>query len=214
MVTFIIYIGNTLYLLRLDKLRNFFNHLPFIHYIRDLGNNNNLPSTIRDFNIGFPSNYNSPSTGFKSILYPLIPLDYTSGGEIGTFNILHQLFDSNLIVINIGTNCIYHLRKIMRSHICSHPDSNTGRTIKKQKGCLCREHGGFLQRIIKIVLKINSILLQIFETLLGYFAKTRLCITHCGSRVSINGTEVPLPLYQHIPHIPFLSHPHHCLINR
>ena len=93
-------------------------------------------------------------------------LDDTSGREIGTFDILHQLLDCNLRIVDVGTYRITALRQVVRSHVRRHSDRNTRCSVQKQKRNLCRKDCRFLKGVVEIVLKIDCIFVKVCKDLI------------------------------------------------
>ena len=107
-----------------------------------------------------PDNNPAPS-GFVSVMDTLFTIYYTSGGEIGSLDMLHQLFCGDLPVIYIGICCINYLSQIVRCHICCHTYCDTGSSVNEQIWNPGGHYGRLLKRIIKVEIEINRILIYI-----------------------------------------------------
>ena len=101
----------------------------------------------------------------------------------------------------------------MGSHIGSHTDGDSRRTVQKEQRSLGREHGRFLKRIVKVVGHIHGILVQIGKHLIGKFRELCLGISHGRYRVAVHRAEVTLTEHQRVSHAPELGHPDHRVIN-
>ena len=101
----------------------------------------------------------------------------------------------------------------MRRHIGSHTHSDTRRSIHEQIRHSCRQHSRLLQSVVEVILKINSLLIQIDKHIFSNTLQPRLGVTHSRRTVAVNRTEVTLPVNKRISHSPLLSQTHHCEIN-
>ena len=79
---------------------------------------------------------------------------------------MHQLLDGDFRIVNICTDGVAALCKIVRSHIRSHTDSNTRSTVQKKKRKLRRKNGRLLKGVIEVILKIYSILVKVCKNLI------------------------------------------------
>ena len=158
------------------------------------------------FDLCFGTHYHSTTTSFIGIAHTAYTIYIATGWEIGSFYILHQPFDINIVIVNIGNTCINNFRKVMGRHVCCHTYSNTGCSVDQQVRNTRRHHRWFLQCIIKVILEINSLFIKILHHFFTDFLQSGLCITHGSWAVTIYRTEVTLTIYQWISHSPVLSH--------
>ena len=121
------------------------------------------------FYLSLSTHHYSTTSGFVSIAYPAYTIYISTCREIRCFYILHKPFNINIIIVNVSNTCIDYFRKIMSRHIGCHTYCNTGCSIYQQVRNPCRHDSRFLQRVIKIILKINSFLIKILHHLFTYF---------------------------------------------
>ena len=166
------------------------------------------------FNFSFSTHDHTSATCQICFTYPTYTIYIPTCREIRRFNKVHQLFYSNLRIIDICVTCLNYFHKVVRGHISSHSYCNTRCSIHKKIWDTRRHYFGFYQRIIKVRLKINGFLVQVIHHCFTQLIKTCFCITHSSRAITIHRTKVTLSIYQGITHCPFLSHTHHCKINR
>ena len=150
----------------------------------------------------------------EGLLYALIAVDNATRRKIGSRHVLHQLINRNIRVIEISNDAIHDFSQVVGSHVGGHAHSNARSAIHQQVRELGGHHAGFFQRIIEVGLKINGVLVQIVEHLIGQTFKTGLGVTHGGRRIPIDGTKVALTIHQWIAQAPVLSHSYHGVVHR
>src|SRR5580704_16795980 len=101
-----------------------------------------------------------------------------------------------------GKQAIDNLPQIVRWTFGSHGHRNAFRAIDQKIGYLRRETYRLIDSSIKIRRKINGVLINICNDLLGNLGHTRFGISVCGGRVSIHRTKIALSFDKKLSHIP------------
>src|SRR5690606_41826724 len=70
----------------------------------------------------------------------------------------------------------------------------------------------FRERVVKVELEIDCLLINIGKDFFGYFLQPRLGIPQCSRAVTVDRPEVTLAIYQKIAQTPVLGHTHHGVI--
>ena len=166
------------------------------------------------FNFSFRTHNYTSATCQICFAYPTHTIYISASREIRCFDKFHQFLYRNFRIINICITCFNHFRKIMRRHIGSHTNSNTGCSVHQKVRDTRRHHLRFHQCIIKVRFKINGFLIQVIHHCFTQLIETSFCITHSSRAITIHRTKVSLSIYQRITHCPFLRHTYHCKINR
>ena len=166
------------------------------------------------FDFGFRTHNYTSSSSQICLAYTTHTIYKPTSRKIWCFDKFHQFLYCNFRIINICFTCFNYFRKIMRRHIGSHTYSDTGCSVHQKIWDACRHNFRFYQRIIKVRLKIDGFLIQVIHHCFTQLIKTSFCITHSSRAITVYRTKVPLSIYQRITHCPFLSHTHHCKINR
>ncbi|CQR22701.1 Uncharacterised protein [Yersinia enterocolitica] len=117
---------DTFYAFFFHQLGDFFNQPRLVHLIRDLVNNNGFAtgfSVSLNFSTGTDIHLATAST--ISFFNTTATIDNRSSGEIWPRDVLHQPFNGDVFIFDIGQTAINNLRKVMRRNIGCHPDGNT-----------------------------------------------------------------------------------------
>ena len=133
-------------------------------------------------------------------------IDVCAGGEVRSFNVLHQSVDIDVRIVYVRTASVNYFTKVMGWNVSCHTNGDTVCTIYKEVWYFCRHDRWFKQGIIEVAHHINRVFIQVVHDVLAHLCKSALRITHGCRRVSIDGSEVSLPIYEHITHVPVLSH--------
>ena len=144
---------------------------------------------------------------------PGLPVDGASGREIRAFDVLHQLPDSDIRLVNLGTNAIYDLAQIMRRHIGRHAHRDAGAAIDDEVGKGGGKNGGLSQALVIVRDKIDGVLVHILHEEAAEMGEAGFRITHGCGRIAIHRAEIPLPVHQGLPDPPMLGHIHQGRIN-
>src|SRR6201991_274071 len=129
--------------------------------------------------------------------------------KVGSLDMHHQLFDSHVLILDIGDTTVDDLRQVMRHHIGGHPNGDTAGTVHQQLGDAGGQNRWLLEGVVEIGLEVDRILLDIFQHILGLTMQTGLNIPHCRRAVTILVPEVTLAVDEQITHAPFLRHTDH-----
>ena len=101
----------------------------------------------------------------------------------------------------------------MRSHISSHSDSYTCRTIHKHIWNLSRQNFWHHFCAIVIFYIIYCFLFKICQQLLRDSRHPDFSVSLCGWPISIHGSEISLSIYQGISKRPPLSHSYNSFVS-
>ena len=95
-----------------------------------------------------------------------------------------------------------------------HPHGDPLRTVHQKVGKPDRKYLGLLFRLVKVGDKVHHVLIQVCqERLLGHLGKPGLRISHGGSPVSLNGSEIPVAVHQGQSLFKLLGHDHQRLVD-
>ena len=206
-------IRDTINFFLINKVGNRFHHFRFHHIIWDFGNHNCLMIVdVLDF--GFGTNHNSAASGLESVFHTAIAIDYTTCGEIGGFDIVHQIAHFQIGILEQCNRSIDCLCEVVRWHICRHTHSNTRTTVNKQVGETSGQNCRFNKRVVKVWNEVNCVFIDVLHHLLAHFSESSLGVTHCCGAITIDRTHITLPIDKRITQRPVLSHTNHGKINR
>ena len=211
-VALVVDIGDALDLLVVDQVGDLADHLGLVDHIGNLGHNDALAPRGRMLDLGLGAHHDASAARLVSLSHSLVAVDDASGRKVGRLYVLEQLGRLDLTVVDIGARSVDHFRKIVRRHVGRHADGNTRRAVDQQQRNLRRQDRRFGNRLVEIRTEIDRILVDVGHHLVGDLAHTGLGVTHGGRTVSVDRTEVALPVHQLIAQAPLLSHAHHGLV--
>ena len=126
---------------------------------------------------------------------------------------MHQPVCVDFRIVNVCANGIATFSEVMRSHVGSHTDSDTRRSVQQKKRSLGRQHCRLRNRVIEVKLEIYGILFHVPEDIVSQFLQFGLGVSHGSDRVTVHGTEVTLTEYERISLVPVLCQTSHRVIN-
>ena len=139
-------------------------------------------------------------------------VDGTSGGEVGTFDVFHQIHHGSIRAIDGVHDRIHDLAEVVRRHVGGHSHGDTCGTVKEQIGELGRKHGRLPEGLVEVPDHVHGVLVYIGQEIAGHLGETRLGVPHGGCGIPVNGTEVTLSVDQRISEGERLSQPHHRIV--
>ena len=180
-----------------DQVGNFLNQFRLVDGIGNFRYDNRFATRRTVYlDFGFGTDDDTAATGFESIFYTGIAVDDTPCGEVGSLDILHQLFDGDVAVVDQSDRSIDTLRQVVRRHVGSHTYGNTRSPVYQQLRYAGGQYGRFFERVIEVRGEIDRILLNIAKRLFGNARKSSFGITHGGRAVAVDRTEVTLAVDQ------------------
>ena len=213
-VRLVAHIRNTLNLLVVNERGGLLNHRGLVHHIGNFGNNDLFLAGFAGFEACFcPHNYATP-TGFEGLLNALIAVDDAARGEVRSRDVLHQLGHRDIRVFEVGNDAAHYLGQVVRGHVGGHAHGDSRSAVHQQIGKLGGHHARLFQRVVKVGLEVNRVLVEVVEHLIGDALEAGLGVAHSGRRIAIDGTKVALTVYQRIAQAPVLGHAYHRIVHR
>ncbi len=190
-----------------DQLGDFLNQARFVDLIGNFVNDDSLAA---GFSVGFHlaagANVDFTASGTVGLFNAATPVDDGGGREIGAGDVLHQPFDADVFVFDIGQAAVDHLGEVMRRNISGHTDGDARRAVNQQVGNFGRQDFGNLLGAVVVRHEIDGLFLQIRQQLVGNFRHAHFGVTHRRGRVAVDGTKVALAIHQHIAQRERLGH--------
>ena len=115
---------DTVDFLFVDQVGNPGNQLCFVDHIGDFVNDQLFPTVRHHLYRSFRTNDDTSPPGQIGFTYSTVSVDRSTGRKIRSFNNFDQLFDVDIVIIDISTNSIYSVFDVVRRHIGSHTDGN------------------------------------------------------------------------------------------
>ena len=107
-----------------------------------------------------------------------------------------------------------HFAQIVRRHVRCHANGNAARAVDQQVGESRGQYGGFLQRTVIVISKVDCILVEIVEQAVCDASEACLGITHRGRRIRVHRTEVTLTIDERHAQRPILRHTRQGVVDR
>ena len=207
---FVAQLGNTLDLLFLYAVCNRLAKQALVNAVGNFGKDD---ASVIFFDGRASANHNVSLACFICQTNAVNTVNGCIGGEIGTFDVFHQVVHRALGVIHTVDGSVNYLTQVVRRNIGCHTNRNTHRAVYQQIGETGREYRRLLQTVIEVGHHRNDVLIKIAHHFIGNLIKTRFGITVCSCAVTVNRTKVSVSLNQRIAHREVLRHTNHCAVN-
>ncbi len=208
-------VGNALNTLILHEVGDAFNQPRLVDLIGKLGHDNRKPAVFLVFD-----NFRARAQGDFAAPRRVSGTDARSAhndtrrGEVGSFDVLHQILDGCIGIVYQHIESVNNLSHIVRRNVCRHTDGNTRRAVDQQIRKTRRQNHRLFQTVVVVGHKIDGVFVDIGEHFHRNFAHSRFRITVSRRRVAVDRTEVAVPIHKHIAHREALRQAYHCVIHR
>ncbi len=135
-------------------------------------------------------------------------VDDAARGKIGTRHVVHQIAVVQLGVVDERAGGVHHLRQIVRRNVGGHTHRDSGGAVDHQGRHLGGQHDRLGHGFIVIGLKVDRLLVQIFEHLVRDLRHAHFGVAHGRGRVAVHRSEVALAVDQGVAHGKVLGHAH------
>ncbi len=200
------------------KLGDLLDQAGFVYQIRKLCHNDAVLAVVHRLNVGNCTNTDLAASGAVCLADTGSTHNNTSGRKIRSLDDSHQLINSRFlalyIVIDQPYNCFNHFCQIVRRDIGRHTNCDTSRTVYQKIRKTGWKNARFTLSLIVVWHEINGVFVQIIDHVRSDLGKSCLCVSHCGSSVSIHRSEVTMSIHKCISHGPILCHVDKCSVNR
>ncbi len=213
-VTLVTQIGNTLDDLLIDHLGNPLNQAGLVHLIRDFGDDDRFTVLTEGLDMGAAAHHDRAIALAIGTIDTGLAENLTAGREVRTGHMLHQRFDTDIGIFDIGDTGVDHLAEIMRRNISRHTNRDTTGTIDQHIRIACGQNHRFFGLFVIVGLEIDGVLVDIGQQAFRRLGQTGLGVTHGRSRIAIHRAEIALTVNQWKAHGEILRHPHHGVVNR
>ena len=130
-VALVVDIGDTVELLFANQVGDIGYKFGFVYIVGNLGYDNVLMIVLHlDFGTG--TDHDSAAAGLICFLHAVVAVDRTSGREVGSDHIFHQLRDGEIGVIHKSHAGVDRLRQVVGRHIRGHTYGNTRSAVYEQ----------------------------------------------------------------------------------
>src|SRR6267378_3737309 len=90
----------------IHQIGNALNQQRPVHVIGNFRDNDLFPTALKFLKPYSPAHFQTSAPAREIVLYPVHSAHHATGGEVRPFDILHQLFNGDIRIINLGANPI------------------------------------------------------------------------------------------------------------
>ena len=197
----------------LHEVGNASHEVGLVYAVRNLSDDN-LVVRVAAFDFRLGTHHDASASSLVSLLHTRQTIDISTRREVRSLDILHQSVYVDVRIVDICTASVNHLTQVVCRNIGGHTHGNTVTAVHQEVRYLCRHHRRLHKGVVKVRLHVYSVLLQVVHNVLTHLRESTLRITHGSRRVAVHRAEVTLTVYEHVSHIPVLTHTHQCTVNR
>ncbi len=202
---FVADIGDAVDLLIIDHTGDIADQVGLVDHVGQLADQN-IFAVFLFADLGPPANRHLAAPQLVHRLDLACAADHGTGGEVGSFDVLHQVVDGAVAVIDVVDDAGHHLVEVVGRDIGSHADGDAGRAVEEQVGDLGGEHQRLNQRLVVVGAEIDRLLVEVFQHLLGQTVHADFGITHRRRGVAIDRTEVAVTIDEEVAQREVLRH--------
>ena len=207
LVGFVAQLGDAFNLLFLDQLGDFLDQPGLIHLIGQLVNDDGFLATLVGlFDVGAGTDINAAPAGAVGLNDAGAAIDDPGGGEIRPLDVFHQVVRRQAVVVDQRQAAVNHLAHVVGRDIGGHAHGDTGGAIHQQIGHPRRHDIGNALGAVVVVHIVDGFLVQIGQQFVGDLGHAHFGVTHGGGGIAVDGTEVALPVHQHVAQGERLGH--------
>ena len=200
--------------LLLHQLRDALDHARLVDLVRHLGDDDRFAILADLFDLGLAAHHDRAAAQRVSRMDSGAAKNDAAGREIRARHDLHQFFDGDLAIVDIGNARIDHFAEIVRRDIGRHADGDAGAAVDENVRKACRYHFRFLAAAIEIRLKVDGLFIDVLEQRIGGAREARFRVTHRRRRIAVHRAEIALALDQRQAHGKILRHAHQRFVDR
>ena len=154
-----------------------------------------------------------PAPGLVGFPDPVGPIDDRRRGKVRSRDDFEQPADVDIGAIDERQTAANYLAEVVGRNIGCHAHGDAARSVDQEVRDARRKDRGFGLGAVVVGREIDGLLVDIGEQLVGDAGHPHLGVTHGGRRVAVHGTEVALPVDQHVAQGEGLRHAHDGVID-
>ncbi len=140
--------------------------------------------------------------------------DDAAGRKVGPGQMLHQVRHRRLGVIQHADAGVDDLGEVVGRDVRGHADRDAAGAVDQQVRKARGQDTGLLPAFVEVRVPVDGVLFDIAQHLVRDFGKPRFGVSVGGRGVAVHGTEVAVPVDQHVAHRKVLREADHGVIDR
>ncbi len=206
-------VGDALDAILANPLGNPFQLGRFVDLVRDFVDDERLPALPDLFNMHLGAHHHAAPARMVGLVDATVAVDDAPGRKVGGGKVLHQPVDRDLRVVDVGDRGVDRLPQVMRRDFRRHPHGDPVRTVDEHVGEGRRKHDRLFEGAVKVFARVDGLLVEVRQHLLGDLRHARLGIPHGRRRVAVDRAEVALAVDKGVPHREVLRQPHQRVVD-
>ncbi len=202
-------LGDALDLLVLDQLGDLLDEPRLVHLIGQLMDDDRfLAAPVHLLDVGAGAHIDAAPAGAVGLHDASAAVDDAGGGEIRTLDVLHQVVRGQAVVVDQRQTAVHHLAQVVRRNIGGHAHGDARGAVDQQVRHPGGHHFGNPLGAVVVIDEIDGFLVQVGQQLVGDLGHAHFGVPHGRGGVTVDGTEVTLPVHQHVAQRERLRHAH------
>ena len=128
-------------------------------------------------------------------------------GKSGPFHDPDEILGGGLRIVDQAHHGVADLTEVVRRDVGGHADRDPARPVDEEVGKQRRHHRRLAHTwdVREVRAEVDSILLDVVDEAHRHRRHARFGVPVCGRRITVDRSEVPLPVDERIPHHPRLG---------
>ena len=207
-------VGDAVDALVLNEVGHRLDQACLVDHVRDLGDLD-LAFAVRQLDdLGLGAHLDLAAAGRVGRADAAAAHDHAAGREVRPLDELADLVQLGLRVVDDVADAVDDLGQVVRRDVGRHADRDARRAVYQQVGEAGGEHDRLLPLLVEVRLKVDRILFDIREHVVGELGHARLGVTVSRRGVAVHRTEVAVAVDQRVMQRKRLRQTHERVVNR
>ena len=207
-------VGDAVDALVLDQVRHGLDQARLVDHVRDLGDLDLAFAVGQLDDLGLGAHLDLAAAGRIRGADAAAAHDHAAGREVRPLDELADLIQFSFRVVDHVADAVDDLGQVVRRDVGRHADRDARRAVDQQVGEAGGKHDRLLPLFVEVRLKIDRILFDIREHVVGELGHARLGVTVSRRGVAVHRTEVAVAVDQRVMQRKRLRQTHERVVNR
>ena len=206
-------VGDALDAPLVHELGDLLDQARLVDHVGDLGDDDARARGAHLLDLGARAGDDAPAAGGVGLIDALAAHDDAAGGEVRALDVLHQVLERGLRVVDQADDAVDHLAQVVRRDVRGHAHGDAAGAVDQQVGVAAGHDRRLHERLVEVGHKVDGLLVQVGDHLLGDLGHARLGVAHGRGAVAVDGAEVALALHEHVARGEVLRQAHHRVVH-